>query len=249
MRLSRRSRAIVLLAFSLLCCAVAVPVAAPAHAETLQELTFEKKLKLAKVGDEDAQLAVAIGYEEGKDTQASAVEAAKWYKQAALQGNVDAQFRLARLVAKGAKGLAKNQDMSLKLYESAANGGQAEAQNAMGEIYRQGKGVTADPKKAAEWYRKAAENNNAPAQNSLGLLYLDGKGVARDLREAARYFELAAGQGDGWGLNNLGGMYEMGWGVPKDPVKAASYYKQAVAKGVVSAKKNLIRVEPAAATQ
>jgi uncharacterized protein len=217
-----------------------------AAGESLSELSFDKKLKLAKVGDDQAQLAVAINFEEGKDTNADAVEAAKWYRQAALQGNMDAQYRLARLVAKGAKGLTKNQDMAFKLFVSAASGGQAEAQNALGEIYRQGRGVPADFAKAAEWYRKAAQANYAPAQNSLGILYLDGKGVTRDLNEAARHFELAANQGDGWGLNNLGGMYEMGWGVAKDPAKAATLYKQAAAKGIGSAKKNLIRVEPAA---
>jgi uncharacterized protein len=226
-----------------------IALAMPTFAEAPSDLPFEKRLKLAKVGDEEAQLAVAIAYEEGKDTSPNAIEAAKWYRQAALQGNADAQFRLARLVSKGAKGLTKNQDMALKLFEAAANAGQTDAQYEMGEIYRAGRSVAVDFKKAADWYMKAADKKFAPAQNSLGLLYLDGKGVARDLKEAARYFELAAVQGDGWGLNNLGGMYEMGWGVPKDKSKAAGYYKQALEKGVVSAKKNLIRVEPAAASQ
>ena len=36
------------------------------------------------------------------------VEAARWYREAALKGNIEAEFRLARLVSKGAKGLTKD---------------------------------------------------------------------------------------------------------------------------------------------
>lgn len=223
---------------------------APAIAQQpLDALPFSKKLKLAKVGDDEAQLAVAIAYEEGKAVEADAQEAAKWYRQAALLGNLEAQFRLARLVSKGGKGLTKNQAMAIQLYEAAAKSGSALAQNAMGDITQHGRGVPVDLGKALEWYKKAAEQKLAPAQNSLGLMYLKGAGVQVDLNKAADYFKLAADQGDGWGLNNLGGMYEMGWGVPKDASKAAGYYRQAVEKGVEPARQNLVRVEPAAATQ
>jgi hypothetical protein len=43
---------------------------APALGQSLQELPFAKKVKLAKVGDEDAQLAVAEAYEAGADGEA-----------------------------------------------------------------------------------------------------------------------------------------------------------------------------------
>ena len=48
-------------------------------AQALEELSFSKKLKLAKVGDEDAQLAVARAYEVGKQVKRNRLEAAKWY--------------------------------------------------------------------------------------------------------------------------------------------------------------------------
>lgn len=220
----------------------------PAAAQQpLEQLSFSKRLKLAKVGDDEAQLSVGIDYEEGNSVEADAQEAAKWYRQAALLGNLDAQYRLARLVSKGGPGLNKNQTMAIQLYEAAAKGGNALAQNAMGDIYQNGRGVPVDLAKAVEWYGKAAAQKHAPAQNSLGLMHLNGAGVPRDLGKAAQYFQQAAEQGDGWGLNNLGGMYEMGWGVPKDAAKAAAFYKQAVEKGVEPARKNLVRVEPAAA--
>ena len=77
-----------------------------AAAQTLEELPFSKKLDLAQVGDEEAQMAVASTFENGsKETKKNIVEAARWYREAALKGNIEAEYRLARLVSKGAKGL------------------------------------------------------------------------------------------------------------------------------------------------
>lgn len=211
-------------------------------AQSLDQLSFAKKLKLAKVGDEEAQVAVALAYETGSETALDAVEAAKWYRQAALQGNVEAQFRLARIVGKGAKGLKQDYPTSIKLYEAAAAKGHAPAMNALGLLYQNGEGVPANPSKAAEWYRKGAEAKLADAENNLGILYLNGKGVPRDFGEAFKLFERAADQGDGWGLNNLGGMHEMGWGTPKNRDKAIELYKQAAAKGIAAARNNLDRL-------
>ena len=146
----------------------------PAAAETLEELPFAKKLDLANVGDEDAQMAVASAYEQGSGAKKNIAEAAKWYRQAALVGNVEAQFRLARIVSKGAKGLTKDLKTAVKLYEAAAKSGHLEAQNALGQAHQYGLGVAVDEVKAVEWYRKAADANLPVAQNNLGILYLNG---------------------------------------------------------------------------
>lgn len=223
----------------------AIAVAGPALAQGFEELPFDKKLKLAKVGDEEAQVAVAEAYEKGIEGEPDIAEAAKWYREAALLGNVEAQYRLARIVAKGAKGIKQDLPTALKLYQDAAGKGHAPAMNALGQMYQNGLGVPADPAKAVEWYQKAAEKKLAEAENNLGMMYLNGKGVARDLGEAFKHFEIAAGQGDGWGLNNLGGMYEMGWGVAADRDKALDYYKQAAAKGIKAAGENIKRLSAA----
>ncbi len=219
-------------------------VVPPAIAQTTVDLPFAKKLKLAKVGDEESQIAVAEAYEKGIDTNLDIAEAAKWYRKAALLGNLEAAFRLARIVSKGAKGLTADLPTAFKLYEAAAKGGHVEAQNALGQAYQNGVGVPVDLAKAAQWYRKAADAKLAAAENNLGIMYLNGKGITRDLKEAFKLFERAANQGDGWGLNNLGGMYEMGWGIAKNIRKAAELYSQALAKSVAPAKENLARLTP-----
>ncbi|HLF21058.1 MAG TPA: tetratricopeptide repeat protein [Aestuariivirga sp.] len=227
---------------SILVAAALIAMSAAGLAQSLDQLPFAKKLKLAKVGDEEAQIAVAMAYETGSDTKLDAAEAAKWYREAALQGNVEAQFRLARIVGKGAKGLKQDYPTAIKLYEAAAAKGHAPAMNALGLMHQNGEGVAADPAKAAEWFGKAADAKLADAENNLGMLYLNGKGVPRDLDEAFKLFARAADQGDGWGLNNLGGMHEMGWGTPKDRGKAIELYKQAAAKGIAAGQENLQRL-------
>ena len=210
----------------------------PALSQSLDTLPFSKKLKLAKVGDEDAQMAVAAAYENGTDTILSRREAAKWYRLAAQQGNIEAQFRLARIVHDGDEGLKKSPEMAAKLYEAAAKQGHVEAQNWLGYSYQHGLGFAPSDADAVNWYRRAADAGLAMAENNLGLMYLNGKGVAQDRAEAFRLFERAALKGDSWGLNNLGGLHEMGWGTARDSAKALAAYKSAAEKGNDQARKN-----------
>src|SRR5262245_61259218 len=126
-------------------------------AQTVESLPFDKKLKLAKAGDEDAQLAVAQAYDNGIDTDVNKVEAAKWYKKAADEGNVEAMYRLARIVSAGAQGVKKSPELAAKLYESAARQGHVEAQNWLGYSYQRGLGVQQSDANAVEWYKKAAD--------------------------------------------------------------------------------------------
>lgn len=218
-------------------------LAAPAAAQSLQELPFDKQLTLAKVGDVDAQYEVGLAYETGKSVPVDEAEAARWFRQAALQGNVEAQYHLARLVSRGAKGLKQDYPTALKLYQDAAAKGHAQAMDALGQAYQQGRGTEVDLTKAAEWYQKSADLKLADAQNNLGMLYLEGKGVSRDLNKAFSLFQAAAEQRDPWGLNNLGGMYEMGWGTTADKVKALDLYQQALAAGNDRAQQNIERLQ------
>jgi len=212
------------------------------YAQSLEELSFPKKLKLAKVGDEDAQMAVAKHYEVGNKVKRSRLEAAKWYRLAMDQGNVEAQYRLARLVHQGGDGLKQDLIMAAQLYQEAAELGNVEAQNWLGYCFQHGIGVETNDLRAFEWYRSSADAGFALAQNNVGLMYLTGKGTERSLLRAFEYFEKSAAQGDNWGLNNLGGMYEMGWSAAKDTRRALELYGQAVEAGNKAAQDNFARL-------
>jgi uncharacterized protein len=223
----------------------AFAAAALAQSIPLEGLSFAKKMKLAKAGDDTAQLAIAMHYELGDQAKKDAQQAARWYREATLKGNIDAQYRLAKLISKGAKGLTADKIAAATLFQSAADRGHALSQNEIGLRYQNGDGIDPDLIKAAQWYQKAADQGLASAQVNLGLLRVRGQGVPRDYALAIGLFESAAGQGDGWALNNLGSMHEMGWGVPKDALKAKDFYRQAIARGNAMAQSNLIRLEQA----
>ena len=213
----------------------------------LSDLSFVKKLKLARAGDDVAELAVGMHYERGEGAKQDALEAARWYREATLKGNIEAQFLLAKLISKGAKGLTADKAAAMTLFQSAADRGHANSQNELGLHFQNGDGIPANPSKAAEWYQKAIDQNHAAAMVNLGLLHVRGLGVVRDYGLAVKLFNAAASQGDAWALNNLGSMYEMGWGLPKDMVKAKEHYQQAFALGNALAQKNLSRLDATAA--
>jgi uncharacterized protein len=234
-------------------CFLFLAVLALSGATQAQESVFEgmpisKITELAKAGDDEAKLALGDAYEQGRDVKTDLLQAAKWYHEAALAGNLDAQFKLANIVIVGTKGLKKDVLTAIKLLETASTKGHAKSQNALALIYQQGTSVTKNDKRAFDLFTKAAEQNLPEAENSLALIYLKGIGVERNVDEAFKYFKRSADKGYGWGLNNLGAMYEQGWGVAKDAQKAQVLYQQALSAGIVVAQKNLQRLQaPAAA--
>jgi TPR repeat protein len=225
--------------------AVAANFVAPGFAqeEALQALSFIKRLKLARAGDELAQLSVAVDYENGSnDARKDQLEAAKWYRQAALAGNMEAQFRLSKLIVRGPQGLAVDPADGLKLLRSAADKGYAPAQNELGLRLQKGTGVAVNLPEAFQWFQKASDQGNTSAQVNLGLLLVKGEGASQDLPKAFSLFQKAADAGDHWGQNNLGSMYEMGWGVGKNLDRAKEFYKIAADNGNPMAPINLNRL-------
>src|SRR5262245_28409779 len=74
--------------------------------------------------------------------------------------------------------------------------GDAESQNRLGELCRDGSGLTKDDRAAAAWFLKAADQGNARAQFNLGVCYANGSVVQRDQRAAVEWYRKAADQGD-----------------------------------------------------
>jgi hypothetical protein len=82
---------------------------------------------------------------------------------------------------------------ALAVWLPAAEGGDAEAQTLVGEIYERGIGAEPNYVAAAEWYRRAADQGNARAQFNLGTLYEQGLGVAADKLQALNWYRRASG--------------------------------------------------------
>jgi TPR repeat protein len=89
---------------------------------------------------------------------------------------------------------AKSQNFVLADFDTvkrAAEAGNANAQNTLGERYSIGFGVKQDDTEAMKWYQKAAEQGHANAQYHLGMKYaIEGNDT-----EAKKWFQKAADQG------------------------------------------------------
>ncbi|MSP82524.1 MAG: hypothetical protein EXQ94_06225 [Alphaproteobacteria bacterium] len=110
-----------------------------------------------------------------------------------------------------------------------ANGGDLDAQVALGQALEGGRGGAPDYAAAAQWYRRAADQGHTLAQYQLGQLYEHGRGVAQDYAEAARWYRAAAEGGSDVAGFQLGYLYEKGLGVPRDVAQAIAWYDRAVA--------------------
>src|SRR3974377_640853 len=84
---------------------------------------------------------------------------------------------------------------ALKLLRPLAEQGSAQAQNAMGAMYYNGKGGAHGVKEALKWYRSAATQGNLSAQLNLGAMYYEGKGTSEDLIRAYMWLSIAAAKG------------------------------------------------------
>ena len=121
-----------------------------------------------------------------------------------------------------------------------AKSGEAEAQNALGEAYYDGKGVTENLTEAVKWFTKAAEQENAKAEYNLGDCYYYGNGVQyRDREEAVKWYTKAAEQGNADAQNDLGYCYKFGEGVDRNLKKAVEWYTKAAEQGLPLAQCNL----------
>ncbi len=82
-------------------------------------------------------------------------EAARWYREAALQGHADAQYSLGLLYVTG-EGVAKDSSEAMKWFRKAAEQGRANAQFALGSGYALGEGVPQHFALAYIWYDLSA---------------------------------------------------------------------------------------------
>lgn len=111
----------------------------------------------------------------------------------AMQGNADAQLRMAKRYEIG-DGVSKDINKALDYYRMLGDQGNAEAQVHLGNLYFAGNGIDKNEKEALEWYRKAAEAGNAEAQYNLGRSYYYGLGVNKDTKTAMVWIKKSAAQ-------------------------------------------------------
>ena len=166
------------------------------------------------------------------------VEAMRWDRQAADQGNVTAQTYVGYLYENGL-GVPRDYAEALSWYRKAADQGHAPAQRNIGNLYEQGSGTTQDYAAAMRWFRLAADQGNAGAQTNIGYLFERGLGMPQDYAEALRWYRKAAELGEATAQNNIGVFYDKGYGVAQDYGEALRWYRMAANQGNIDAEYNL----------
>ena len=89
---------------------------------------------------------------------------------------------------------AKSQNFAVTDFDTlkrTAEGGNADAQNKLGERYSLGFGVAQNDAEAKKWYQRAADQGHADAQYHLGMKYA----IEQNDAEAKKWFHKAADQG------------------------------------------------------
>ena len=194
--------------------------------------------QLAHDGDVDAQFNLGTLYENGLGVSPDAEQAARWYRAAANRRVDLARLALARLQRIGALEPEPDEDQ-IKLLETAARRGLAEAQFELGVAYDDGIGVTQNHATAAGWYHRAAEQGLTDAQYNLATLYDEGLGTPHDIERALDWYMRAADAGEARAMNNLGYIYEKGLTGVRDYGKAVVWYRRAAREGLAIAQSNL----------
>jgi TPR repeat protein len=192
-----------------------------------------KRKQHASSADKDFSLKPIVFCEES-----NILKRTNQYRQAAEQGDVQAQYNLGLAYANG-NGLPQDYIEATKWLLMAAEQGHTMAQYGLGVMYRDGQGVEQDYTKAAAWFLKAARQQDAMAQNNLAAMYSAGQGVEQDYTEAVKWFLTAAQQGLAMAQNNLGVMYRDGLGVEQDYTEAAKWFHKAAQQGYAMAQHDL----------
>lgn len=136
--------------------------------ETLAPETISSWEQKARGGDPLAQNVMGMAYKCGMGVKQDHGVSLKWFRQAAQQGEADAQFNLGRL------------------YASEVDG-----------AYKKARAAPANDVEALKWYRRSAEQGHTQAQVKLGTLYAKGSSkVPRDPIQGYKWMSLAASSGE-----------------------------------------------------
>ncbi len=90
---------------------------------------------------------------------------------------------------------AEDYEAAVPILQEAADIGDAEAQNMLGNCYMYGLGIEQDEEEAAKYYQLSADQGNIPAAYNLAFSYLNGKGVEQDLKTAEEWYQKALDAG------------------------------------------------------
>jgi TPR repeat protein len=135
-----------------------------------------------------------------------------------LTGAATAQ-RIDELVAAGSL------EQAFAVAEKAADKGDAEGDQALGQFYSKGLVVLQNDKKAAQHFRSCAKAGLKHCQWQFGVMMDLGQGVDQDPKDAFTWLQKSAAQNYDPAFVSLGAMYATGRGTDVDYAKSMEAYR------------------------
>jgi hypothetical protein len=120
---------------------------------------YSSCIEQASAGDHKAQTGLGFMYAKGRGLDKDPVEALKWYRLAAEQGNAFAQSEIGVMYMDGV-GVDQDYKEAIKWYQLAAEQGYAGAQRLLARMYKLGRGVEQNDELALLWMKKADAQGN-----------------------------------------------------------------------------------------
>ncbi|XP_039630194.1 death ligand signal enhancer [Polypterus senegalus] len=161
----------------------------------------------ASQGYSKAQFNVGVCYEKGKGAQKNIEKAALYFKQAAVSGHIQAQYRYAKYILNSKHSVqAEDVQEAISLLKQAAESGLKEAQAYLGVLYAQEPHV--DERKAAGYLMLAAQKGDSQSLLNLGQCYEKGFGVKKCNATAIELYQQAAEAGNPHAVRILKDIYQ-----------------------------------------
>lgn len=197
----------------------------------------------AEKGDAGRQYLYAQALDNGTcDFKVDKKEAERWYRKAASQGDMLAEYELAETYFDG-DGFPTDYPEAKKWYLKAAKQGHGPSQLRLGFLYAEKhfKGVTVDYAEAEKWFTKAAEQNAGDAQFRLGNFYINYRHPP-DYARAMPWLKKAAEGGNRTAMFDLGRLQLAGTGMPKDAGAGINWIKKSAEAGTLQAQMTLVQL-------
>jgi uncharacterized protein len=127
--------------------------------------------------------------------------------------------------------LATHPAAAVSRLRTYAQGGDAQAQLALGQLLINGVGSRLDVREALGWFRAAADAGVPMAINMLGRCHEYGFGVPVDYLQAASCYLRAAQLDCDWAMYNYAQMLAHGRGMERDRAAALIWFRLAASRG------------------
>jgi len=192
--------------------------------EKQYKLAFAYFQKAVALGHKWATTQLGHCYNHGNGVAQNDVEALKWYREGASNGDSLAKAWVANFYKRGRGGVPEDHVEAYRWYKEAAEQGNSSGYEGLGYAYAQGLGVTENLEEAEKCFRKAAVKGNKNAKEWLAKngkaddIFYEGKihYMSERYAEALPLFAKASELSHPEAEYNLGVMFLEGLGVVAD---------------------------------